>query len=226
MRFSITLLAFILIALVLASPLPANKDSVDKDSEQNGKSSSKSSSDSASASASDNSDKNDKSDKSDKSGKKGSKSKAAASDGGASVLSSQSYSDLQISDGKAGSAEQEAAAKFQGLDKGDLSKVSDADVKLIKGIHDVAEKAEVEAFNPAIEKATGDDLKAMKIGKTKNKVLKTSATVLALEIQEAKGQKVDPAKMAKEKAKKAKNISLDKAAAGQASKGVTIDGTS
>jgi len=195
----------------MSSPLPDKQNSNDKDADKNEDSSSKNSS---------------KNDKSNKSTQKQTNSKAAASDGGASVLSSQSYSDLQISDGKAGNAEQEAASKFQGLDTGDLSKVSDADVKLIKGIHDIAEKAEVEAFNPSIEKATGDEAKALQNGKIKNKVLKTSATVLALEIQKAKGENVDAAVLTKEKAKKAKNIQLDVAAKDQASKSVTVDGSS
>ncbi|KAI6246255.1 hypothetical protein HI914_05551 [Erysiphe necator] len=206
MRFSIALLSFILIAIVVSTPIPDSKDSKDSASDKSEKSSSKSSSKS--------------------SDKDSSATKATASQGGASILSSQPYSDLQISDGEAGQAEQEAAARFQGIDKGDLASVSDADVKLIKGIHDIAEKAEVEAFNPAIEAATGDEAKALQNGKIKNKVLKTSATVLALEIQAAKGENVDADKLTKEKAKKAKNIALDVAAKGQASKSVTISGSS
>lgn len=154
MRFLIAILAFTLITLVVSSPLPDKQNSNVKDSDQNGDTSSKSSGSSTSASASANSN---------TSNQKKSNSKAAASQEGASVLSSQSYSDLQISDGQAGNAQQEAAARFQGLDTGDLSAVSDADVKLIKGIHDIAEKAEVEAFNPAIEKASGDEAKALKV---------------------------------------------------------------
>ncbi|RKF65827.1 putative small secreted protein [Erysiphe neolycopersici] len=201
MRFSIALLAFIFITLVLSSPLPDKKDSKDKDSDKNEKSSSDSDSD-----------------------KKETKSKATASEEGAATLSSRPYSELQISSGVAGNAEQEAAAKFNGLDKVDPATVSKADRDMIKQIHDIAEKAEINAFNPAIEKATGDELKALKIGKTKNKVLKTSATALVQKIDKAHGKDVDPAKMAKELAKKAKNIKLDVEAKGQASKEVTLDG--
>jgi hypothetical protein len=69
------------------------------------------------------------------------------------ALSSQSYDDLSISAGKAGDAQAEALAKI-GLDTTDLASVSKADLEIIKGIHDVANDAEVGAFNPALDDAT------------------------------------------------------------------------
>ncbi|RKF54287.1 putative small secreted protein [Golovinomyces cichoracearum] len=142
-----------------------------------------------------------------------------------SVLSSQKYKDLQISDGVAGNAEQEAATRFEGIDLNNLASVSDEDVKLIKGIHDVAENAELKAFDPAIAKASGPELDALKIGKIKNKVLKTSATVLQLQIRMEKGEKIDPEDFKIQKKKKDVNIALDKKASGKESKGVDFNGS-
>ncbi|TQS35401.1 hypothetical protein Golomagni_04178 [Golovinomyces magnicellulatus] len=152
---------------------------------------------------------------------------------GVSVLRSKKYKELQISDGVAGNAEQEAATRFEGIDLNNLASVSDADVKLIKGIHDVAENAELKAFDPAIARASGPELDALKvsfsshprIGKTKNKVLKTLATVLQLKIRIEKGEKIDPEDFKIQKAKMDNNIALDKKASGNDSKGVEFNGS-
>ena len=45
----------------------------------------------------------------------------------------------------------------------DLAAVSASDLKVIKGIHDAAEDAEVQAFNPAIDAATGDAATALQV---------------------------------------------------------------
>tara|TARA_R110002060_G_scaffold19554_3_gene26716 strand:- start:66 stop:269 length:204 start_codon:yes stop_codon:yes gene_type:complete len=45
----------------------------------------------------------------------------------------------------------------------DLAAVSANDLKVIKGIHDAAEDAEVQAFNPAIDAATGDAATALQV---------------------------------------------------------------
>jgi hypothetical protein len=44
-----------------------------------------------------------------------------------------------------------------------LAGVSAADLNVIKGIHDAAEDAEVQAFNPAIAAASGDAATALQV---------------------------------------------------------------
>lgn len=80
-----------------------------------------------------------------------------------SVLSSSAYNDFQISSGVAGNAEEEANALFSAIDTSNLAAVSKADLDIIKATHDVAEDAEVEAFNPALEDATGDEATALQV---------------------------------------------------------------
>ncbi|OBT57184.1 hypothetical protein VE04_03799 [Pseudogymnoascus sp. 24MN13] len=103
---------------------------------------------------------------------------------------------------------------------------SKADLQIVKGIHDVANAAEVGAFNPAVAAATGAEKVAIQNGKIKNKVLKLSAAVLALQIQEAQGDSSVATKLAAEQKKLANNIALDTKAAGQDSTAVSFDGTS
>lgn len=75
------------------------------------------------------------------------------------ALTSQAYDDLSISAGQAGDAQAEAQAKI-GIDPtSDLANVSKADLEIVKGIHDVANDAEVGAFNPALDAATDDATK-------------------------------------------------------------------
>ncbi|KAI1001713.1 hypothetical protein K3495_g6488 [Podosphaera aphanis] len=151
--------------------------------------------------------------------------KAAATGGGsASVLKSQTFNDISVSDGTAGNALEEVNKLFSGIDMNDLASVSLADLEIIKNTHNVAHQAEVEAFNPAIKAASGAEAKALKNGKIANKVLKTVFTVLELQIQIARGIKIEPAKLAEEQKKMQTNIDLDKAAAGQPMKGVKFDG--
>ncbi|KFY63249.1 hypothetical protein V496_04098 [Pseudogymnoascus sp. VKM F-4515 (FW-2607)] len=142
------------------------------------------------------------------------------------ALSSQAYDDLSISAGQAGNAEAEALAAI-GIDTSDLANVSAEDLEIIKGIHDVANDAEVGAFNPALDSATDDDEKtAIQNGKIKNKVLKLSAAVLALQIEEAQGDNSVASKLEEEQKKLANNIALDAAAAGQGSTAISFDGSS
>ncbi|KAF7958364.1 hypothetical protein EAE96_001913 [Botrytis aclada] len=140
-----------------------------------------------------------------------------------SVLTSSAYNDFQISAGTAGSAKDEANALFTGIDMNNLAAVSASDLKVIQGVHDAAEDAEVDGFNPAIAAASGDAATALQNGKIKNKVLKLTAEVLALQIKIAQGKAGD---VAPEQTKLANNIKLDTAAAGQASTPVTFDATS
>lgn len=125
-----------------------------------------------------------------------------------------------------------------------LAGVSAADLKIIKGTHDAAEDAEVQAFNPAIAAASGDAATALQVtfpfpyfqlitshdhntksckqnGKIKNKVLKLTAEVLGIQVEAAQGG--DDSDLAAEQAKLANNIKLDTAAAGQASTAVSFD---
>ncbi|KAK6612738.1 hypothetical protein H4I96_01951 [Botrytis cinerea] len=154
---------------------------------------------------------------------------SSASTGSASagsVLTSSAYNDFQISAGTAGKAEDEANALFTGIDMNNLAAVSASDLKIIQGIHDAAEDAEVDGFNPAIKAASGDAataLQKLQNGKIKNKVLKLTAEVLALQVKIAQGKTGD---VAAEQTKLANNIKLDTAAAGQASTSVTFDATS
>lgn len=126
------------------------------------------------------------------------------------------------SSGKAGNAAAEARAKFP--TPADLSAVSADDLEVLKTERETAEAAETEAFNPAIDDTDDDATKqALQNGKIKNKVLKLTAEVLALQIEQAQGKDVTD-KLAEEQAKLQKNIQLDQEAAGQASQTVEFDG--
>lgn len=80
-----------------------------------------------------------------------------------SVLTSSAYNDFQISAGTAGSAKDEANALFTGIDMNNLAAVSASDLKIIQGVHDAAEDAEVDGFNPAIAAADGDAATALQV---------------------------------------------------------------
>ncbi len=105
------------------------------------------------------------------------------------------------------------------IDLTDLAGVSANDLKVINDARTVAEDAEVGTggFNDEIAAADSD---ALDNGKIKNKVLKLQLEVLVLQIKAAQGD-ADQAKIDEETTKLNKNISLDTAAAGEASVGVT-----
>jgi len=137
------------------------------------------------------------------------------------------YADFQISDGKGGTAEQEANAVFVDPFKGvDLATVSSTDLDNVETMREAAENAETEDFNPQIEAASGADADALNVGKIKNKVLKLTGEVQALNIQLAQEKAAGDdtsdteSKISEEQTKLTKNIQLDKANAGKASKGV------
>ena len=75
------------------------------------------------------------------------------------------------SGGTAGNAQAEAQAKLAGLPT-DLSQVSADDLQTIQTERESAENAETQAFDPAIDAASGDAATALQNGKIKNKVLK------------------------------------------------------
>ncbi|KAI0833811.1 hypothetical protein BC628DRAFT_1414546 [Trametes gibbosa] len=140
----------------------------------------------------------------------------------------QDYAAFQISDGTAGNAQAEANAVFVDPFAGvDLATVDATTLKAVQTMREAAEDAETEQFNPAIKAASGAEADALSAGKIKNKVLKLTGEVQALNIQlaQAKAAGKDTSsissKITEEQTKLTKNISLDKAAAGQASKGVT-----
>ncbi|KAF2245479.1 hypothetical protein BU26DRAFT_568063 [Trematosphaeria pertusa] len=140
----------------------------------------------------------------------------------AGVLTKQSYADFQISDGVAGNAQAEVLQKFP-IDMNDLANVDPADQQIISGAREVAESAETDAFNPAIDAASGADATALQNGKIKNKVLKLQLEVMDLMISQAQGED-NADKIAEETTKLNTNIGLDSDAAGQASQSVQFDG--
>ncbi|KAK1961140.1 hypothetical protein LZ32DRAFT_378867 [Colletotrichum eremochloae] len=139
------------------------------------------------------------------------------------VFSTQTFNELSISGGTAGKADQEALQKLSGL-PADLTQVSKADLNFLNSVNQIANDAEKEAFNPAIEAATGEEADALQRGKIKNKVLKLTATMLKLQAQQAQGSDVAD-KMATEQKKLDNNIKLDKAQAGKASTALDFDAT-
>lgn len=131
------------------------------------------------------------------------------------VFTAKTYNQLSISGGRAGNAKAEALAKLAGL-PADLKTVERADLNFLDSVNKIANQAETGAFNPAIAAASGAAKDALDNGKTKNKVLKLTATILKLQAQQAQGEDV-AAKLAEEQKKLDNNIAKDVAAAGKAS---------
>ncbi|KAH7394922.1 hypothetical protein DE146DRAFT_65401 [Phaeosphaeria sp. MPI-PUGE-AT-0046c] len=140
----------------------------------------------------------------------------------AGVLKATTFNDISIAGGVSGNAEEEAAAAFSALNLNDLTSISKADLDFLNEVNQVANDAETDAFNPAVEAATGAAADAAQRGKIKNKVLKLMATVIKLEAQGAQGQDV-AAKLAEETKKLDNNIATDKKDAGKASTAVPFD---
>ena len=72
------------------------------------------------------------------------------------VFSTSTYDELSISGGVAGNAKQEALDVLSGLPT-DLSSVEEADLDFLNSVNQIANDAEKEAFNTAIEAASDDD---------------------------------------------------------------------
>lgn len=138
------------------------------------------------------------------------------------ILKDTTYNALSISSGVAGNAEAEALALFSALPLSDPSTISRADITFLNQVNKAANGAETEAFNPAIEAASGAEKDALAAGKTKNKVLKLMATKLQLEAKMAQGEDVS-AKLDEELKKLANNVATDKKNAGKASTGLPFD---
>ncbi|KAK2599509.1 hypothetical protein N8I77_011260 [Diaporthe amygdali] len=138
------------------------------------------------------------------------------------VFADTTFNDISISGGTAGNAEAEAQQALAGLPT-DLTQVEKADLDFLNSVNQVANDAEKEAFNTAIDAATGTEADSLQIGKIKNKVLKLTATVMKLQAQQAQGEDVAD-KLATEQTKLANNIKQDVAEAGNASTNVQFDG--
>ncbi|GAB1520477.1 hypothetical protein RhiTH_003554 [Rhizoctonia solani] len=152
------------------------------------------------------------------------------------AFSEQQYSAFQISDGKAGSAQAEANKVFVDPFKGrDLATVTSAELKAVQTMREAAEAAEVDKFNKQITATSGDAATALQNGKIKNKVLKLTGEVQAIQIKDVrligndkiaqgkaagKDTSSDEAKLKEEQTKLTKNIATDVKNKGQASKGV------
>ncbi|KAI8961173.1 hypothetical protein F5Y11DRAFT_348814 [Daldinia sp. FL1419] len=142
----------------------------------------------------------------------------------AGVFTTQNYDDISISGGVAGNAEQEALSVFSALDMNNLAAADKDDIDFLKSVNSICNDAEEEAFNPAIDAASGEEAKALQRGKIKNKVLKLEATMLRLMIQQAQGEDVSD-DMAKEQKKLDNNIKQDEDEAGNASTFLSFDAT-
>jgi len=79
----------------------------------------------------------------------------------APVLAATTYDAISISGGTAGNAEAEALAVFSAL--GNPATVDPADIDFLSAVNDVANDAETDAFNVAIEAATGDEKTALQV---------------------------------------------------------------
>ncbi|KAG9194502.1 hypothetical protein G6011_04537 [Alternaria panax] len=141
------------------------------------------------------------------------------------VLADTTYNDISIAGGQAGNAQAEAMAVFSALDLQNPENIDAADLTFLNEVNQVANDAEKEAFNPAVEAATGDEADQIQNGKIKNKVLKLMATVIKLQAQQAQGDDSVADKLAEEMTKLNNNIEQDTAAAGQVSIAEPFDAT-
>lgn len=85
----------------------------------------------------------------------------------AGVLGTATYDDLSISGGTAGNCEAEALAKFSALDLNDMANIDEADIKFLGAVNDIANDAETDAFNVAIDAASGDEKTALQVSPQK-----------------------------------------------------------
>ncbi|WVQ81094.1 hypothetical protein IAT38_003216 [Cryptococcus sp. DSM 104549] len=132
----------------------------------------------------------------------------------------QDYADFQISGGVGGNAQAEANAVFVDPFNGcDLSTVDATSLKNIQTMREAAESAETDQFNGAIDAASGDELAALKVGKSKNKVLKLTGEIQALQIKAAQGSD-ETSSIAAEQTKLDTNVAADKKNAGATSQPV------
>jgi hypothetical protein len=78
------------------------------------------------------------------------------------VFTDKTFAELSISGGTAGNAEAEALEKLGGLPT-DLTTVEQADLDFLDSVNGLANDAEKEAFNTAIEAASGEEADALQV---------------------------------------------------------------
>ncbi|KAK7716411.1 hypothetical protein SLS64_003565 [Diaporthe eres] len=140
----------------------------------------------------------------------------------APVFTAKTFADLSIAGGTAGDGAAEAQAALAGL-PADLTTVAPEDIEFLSAVNSIANDAEIAGFNAEIAASQpGEDALALGRGKTKNKILKLTATTMRLAIEAAQGEDV-AAEMAEEQTKLDKNIADDAAEAGAASADVQFD---
>ena len=81
----------------------------------------------------------------------------------AGLLQATTFNDISIAGGEAGNAEQEALAVFSAINVDDPASISKADQDFLNEVNQVANDAEKEAFNPAVEGATGAEADAAQV---------------------------------------------------------------
>lgn len=79
------------------------------------------------------------------------------------VLADTTFDAISISGGEAGNAEQEALDVFSALDLENPENIDPADIEFLGAVNDVANDAETDAFNTAIEAATGEEATALEV---------------------------------------------------------------
>ncbi|KAJ4468290.1 hypothetical protein J3R30DRAFT_3715224 [Lentinula aciculospora] len=143
------------------------------------------------------------------------------------TFTEQAYADFQISDGVGGTAVDEANAVFvDPFDGVDLSTISSDTLDAINTMREAAESAETDDFDPQIDAATGAVADALSVGKTKNKVLKLTGEIQAIQIKIAQAQASGDDtsdledSLNEEQTKLNTNVAADKANAGETSQGV------
>ncbi|RYP83565.1 hypothetical protein DL769_001319 [Monosporascus sp. CRB-8-3] len=139
-----------------------------------------------------------------------------------SVFSTKTYDQISISGGVAGNAEQEALEALSGLNLNDLASATQDDIEFLDSVNNICNEAEVNAFNEAIDRASGEEAEALQRGKIKNKVLKLEATMLRLMIEQAQGEDVAD-KIEAEAQKLNNNIQQDREEAGKESTFLSFD---
>ncbi|RYP09300.1 hypothetical protein DL764_001347 [Monosporascus ibericus] len=139
-----------------------------------------------------------------------------------SVFSTKTYDEISISGGVAGNAEQEALDALSGLNFNNLASATQDDIAFLDSVNKICNEAEKNAFNVAIDNASGEEAEALQRGKIKNKVLKLEATMMRLMIDQAQGRDVAE-KIEAESAKLNNNIQQDRDEAGKESTFLSFD---
>lgn len=84
------------------------------------------------------------------------------------VFKATTFNDISIAGGTAGKAQEEATAALSGLPT-DLKTVTADDLDFLNQVNQVANDAETDAFNPAIEAASGDAADALQVSARRTK---------------------------------------------------------